>query len=328
LIKAILPEQIVDKERDMTKKIVCLGSFMTEFTCRTDRLPVPGETLISDYFYLGPGGKGSNQAVAAKRAGGNVVLMLKVGNDLHSAIARENFKRESFDEKYLVVDTDGNPTGIAIIIVDKITAENSMVVMHGACGRVTEADIALLRPEIESCNIFLTQLETNVDAVEKAIQIAYNHQKTIVLNTAPARQLSPELLSKVTIVTPNEVEAAVLTKVEVTDKSSAGKAAHVFFDCGIQSVIITLGKKGCYVNDGKREAIIDAIAVQTVDTTGAGDAFTGGLVTALAEDKPLLEAARFATVTAALSTTKMGTAPVMPYRAEIDELFQRTYGNR
>jgi ribokinase len=310
----------------MPKKITCLGSFVTEFTCRVDRLPMPGESLITDNFYLGPGGKGSNQAVAAKRAGGNITLMVKVGKDLHAGIAVENFRKEGFDERYLITDTDGNATGIALIMVDKNTAENSIVVIPGACEHVTAGDIALLEDQIKTCDIFMTQLETNVDAVEQAVRIAWENKKTIVFNTAPVRNISDELLSRVTIVTPNEVEASILTGVKVTGKDSAAQAARVFFDKGIPNVIITLGKKGCYVHDGRREDFVEPVDVQTIDTTGAGDAFTGGLVTALAEDKNLFDAVKFATVTAALSTTKTGTAPAMPYRNEIDALYRKAYG--
>ncbi|GHU83715.1 ribokinase [Spirochaetia bacterium] len=309
----------------MAKKITCLGSFVVDLTCRADHLPVPGESVITDYFKMGPGGKGSNQAVAAKRAGGNIVLMTKVGSDILSRVALDNFKQEGFDQRFIVID-ETIFTGIALINVDKNTSENSIVVAPGACEHITDKDIALLKPEIESCDIFLTQLEVNIDAIEKAMKIAYDNKKIIVLNTAPVREISDELLGMATIVTPNEIEASILTKVEVTDKSSAGKAARVFFDKGIKNVVITLGKKGCYLNDGAVEEIIEPVEVKTIDTTGAGDAFTGGLVTALAEDKSLLNAVKFATCTAALSTTKLGTAPSMPYRKEIDELVTKAYG--
>jgi ribokinase len=310
----------------MPKKIVCLGSFVVDLTCRSDHLPLPGETVITDYFKMGPGGKGSNQAVAAKRAGGTIVLMTKVGNDILSQVAFGSFKKEGFDEKYILVDQD-TFTGIALINVDKNTAENSITVASGACGHLTGDDIGLLKPEIESCDIFLTQLETNLDAIEKAVGIAYEHKKTIVVNTAPVQAISDELLGKITVVTPNEIEASLLTKVEVRDKSSARKAAGVFFDRGVTCVVITLGKKGCYINDGKTESLVDPIEVKTIDTTGAGDAFTGGLVVALAEGRSLLNAAKFATAAAALSTTKTGTAPSMPYRDEIDALVKKTYGS-
>ena len=308
----------------MGKKIACFGSFVAELCSRVDRLPLPGESMITDYFKLGAGGKGSNQAVAVKRAGGNIVFMAKIGTDLLSQIARDHYQKEGFNPKYIVAD-DKYPTGVAIINVDKNTGENSIILIPGVCEHCTSADIALFKGEIESCDIFLAQLEANIDAVEEAVQIAWENKKTIVINTAPARELPDELLSKITIVTPNEIEASVLTKVEVTDKSSAEKAARIFCDKGVSQVVITLGKNGCYVFDGKQGEHIGPIAVQTVDTTGAGDAFTGGLVTALAEDMPLAAAVRFATATAALSTTKQGTAVAMPYRSEIDELLSKTY---
>jgi ribokinase len=309
----------------MGKKIACLGSFIVELTSRVDRLPLPGESLLSDNFKLGQGGKGSNQAVAIRRAGGNVVFMAKIGNDLLSKIAWDHFEKEGFDKKYIVTDNE-NATGVAIINVDKNTAQNSIIVVPGACEHLTGADIDLFKDEIESCDIFLTQLEANVDAVEKAVQIAFEKKKTIVVNTAPARELPDDLLRKITIVTPNEIEAFMLTRVEVVDKSSAEKAAKVFFAKGIPYIVITLGKSGCYIYDGKHSEIIDPIDVRTVDTTGAGDAFSGGLVTALAEDKSLSEAVKFATAVAALSTTKPGTAVAMPYRDEIDELVKNAYG--
>lgn len=309
----------------MAKKIACFGSFVAELTSRVDRLPRPGETLISDHFKLGAGGKGSNQAVATRRAGGNIVFMAKVGTDLLSNIAKEHYAREGFNPKYIVTD-DKYPTGVAIINVDKNTGENSIILVPGVCEHCTSEDIALFRNEIESCDIFLAQLEANIDAVAEAVQIAWDNKKTIVVNTAPARELPDDILSKITIVIPNETEAAVLTKVEVVDRNSAEKAARVFFDKGIPYVIITLGKNGCYVSDGKHGEMIDSIPVRTIDTTGAGDAFIGGLVTALAEDIPLNSAVRFATATAALSTTKQGTAVAMPYRNEIDELVRKTYG--
>lgn len=309
----------------MPKKITCLGSFVVDLTCRADHLPVPGETVITDYFKMGPGGKGSNQAIAAKRANANIILMTKIGNDILSQVAINSFKKEGFDEKYIIIDND-NFTGIALINVDKNTSENSIVVAPGACEHINDNDIALLKPEIESCDIFLTQLEVNIDAIEKVINIAYKNKKIVVLNSAPVREISDDLISKCTIITPNEIEASILTKVNVTDINSARKAAHVFFDKGVENVIITLGKQGSYVNDKKTEKLIETIDVKTIDTTGAGDAFTGGLVTALAEDYTLIESAQFATALASLSTTKYGTAPSMPYRKEIDELVKKVYG--
>lgn len=309
----------------MSKKITCLGSFVVDLTCRSEHLPIPGESVVTDYFKMGPGGKGANQATAAKRAGGDITLMTKIGNDLLSKVALDSFKKEGFNDKYIIMDED-NFTGIALIIVDKNTSQNSIVVAPGACEHINDLDIEVLKHEIENCDIFLTQLEVNIDAIEKSIDIAYKNKKTIVLNTAPVREVSDDLISKATIVTPNEIEASILTKVEVKDMESARKSSEVFLSKGVKNVVITLGKKGAYVNDGKKEKIVAPIEVKTIDTTGAGDAFTGGLVTALADGRSLTEAVEFATATAALSTTKLGTAPSMPYRAEIDALIKNIYG--
>lgn len=305
----------------MRSKITCLGSFVVDLTCRSEHLPIPGETVATDYFKMGPGGKGANQATASKRTGGNITLMTKIGNDLLSNVAIESFNKEGFDPKYIIRD-DNNFTGIALITVDKNTSQNSIVVAAGACEHINDNDLELLRPEIESCDIFLTQLELNLDIIEKAIDMAYKNNKIIVLNTAPAKIISDEVLRKVTIVTPNEIEASILTNVEVKDIDSAREAAKVFFKKGVQKVIITLGKNGSYVNDGNKEKFVPSIEVETIDTTGAGDAFTGGLVTALSEKLDLFDAVEFATAVAALSTTKLGTAPSMPYRDEVDKLLK------
>ncbi len=308
----------------MSNKIVCLGSFVVDLTCRVEHLPLPGESIVTDYFKMGPGGKGSNQAIAAKRAGADILLMTKIGNDILSEVAVRAYKEEGFDDKFILVDKE-HSTGIALINVDKNTSQNSIAVAPGACEHITDSDIELLTPEIEACDIFLTQLEVNVDAIEKCIDIAHKNNKIIVFNTAPIRPISNETVAKATIITPNEIEAALLTDIEVVDLESAKKAAHVFFDRGIQNVIITLGKKGSYVNDQKVESFVEPIDVKTVDTTGAGDAFTGGLVTALSEGSDLHQSVKFATATASLSTTKFGTAPSMPYRKEIDELMKKAY---
>lgn len=309
----------------MPKKITCLGSFVVDLTSRAEHLPVPGESIVTDFFKMGPGGKGSNQAVAAKRAGADIKLMTKIGDDILAQVAKESFKKEGFDEKYILVDKEYF-TGIALIMVDKNTAQNSIMVAPGACEHITTEDVEIFRNEIETCEIFLTQFEVNIDAIENAIDIAHRNKKIIVLNTAPVREVSDELVKKASIITPNEIEASILTGVEVVDLESARKASNVFFDKGVSQVIITLGKKGAYVNDGKKDFIVEPIDVKTIDTTGAGDAFTGGFVTALSEGFSLVESVEFATATAALSTTKIGTAPSMPYRKEIDELIKKTYG--
>lgn len=300
------------------KKVVVMGSFVIDLTSRANHLPIPGETVIGTKFKMGPGGKGSNQGVAAKRAGAEVTMITKVGNDTFGKIAIENFKNEGFDTKFILIDQE-NETGTALIMVDENTAQNKILVVSGACANITGNDIDLVSTTIGGADIFLIQLETNMDSIEKSIDIAYKNDVKIVLNTAPIQPVPDELLSKVHVITPNEVEASILTKVNIKIPEDASKAAKVFFNKGVKNVIITLGKDGVYVSDGITEEIIPSYNVNAIDTTGAGDAFNGGFVTALSEGKDIFEAARFGNIVGALSVTKLGTAPAMPYRGEIEE---------
>lgn len=299
-----------------------MGSFVVDLTSRASHLPIPGETVIGTKFKMGPGGKGSNQGVAAKRAGADVTMVTKVGNDTFGKIAIENFKNEGFNTEFILIDQE-NGTGTALIMVDENTAQNEILVVSGACANITKSDIELVSATICEADIFLTQLETNMESIEKSIDIAYKNGVKIVLNTAPIQPVSDELLSKVDVITPNEVEASILTGVNINKPEDASKAAKVFFEKGVKNVIITLGKDGVYVSDSVTEEIIDSYKVNAVDTTGAGDAFNGGFVTALSEGKDIFEAARFGNVVGALSVTKFGTAPAMPFRNNIDEFYKK-----
>lgn len=299
--------------------ITVMGSFVVDLMARTPHLPVKGETVKGSTFKIGPGGKGSNQGVAAKRAGANVVMISKIGMDEFGDIAIKSFEKEGIDTKYIFKD-DTNPTGAALIMVDENTSENEIVVTLGACNNITSSDIESVRESIEDSKVFLTQLETNVDAVEKAVDIAYKSDVKVILNPAPVQEIPDEIMKKVYILTPNEVEASILSGIQVNDVEDAKKAAKVLMDKGAKNVIITLGSKGALVVTEEKTEFIESIKVNAVDTTGAGDAYNGGLVTALAEEKNIFEAAKFANAVAALSVTKIGTAPAMPYREEIDNL--------
>ena len=301
----------------MAKKIVILGSFVVDLTSRAPHLPVPGETVLGTSFKMGPGGKGANQGVAAKRAGADALMITKVGDDVFGRMAIENFDKEGFDTDYILID-DERETGTALIMVDEQTGQNKILVVGGACANFEDEDFVRIEPALKGADILLTQLEINMDAIERAIDIAHRAGADIVLNTAPVQPVSDEMLSKVTYVTPNEVEASLLTGVDIKSPEDAAKAAKVFFDKGIRGVVITLGEMGVYVSDGSREELIPPYRVDVVETTGAGDAFTGAFVTALAEGMDIFEAARFGNAGGALSVTKLGTAPAMPYRNEID----------
>jgi len=304
--------------------VVCFGSYVVDLTSRAGHLPVPGETVIGSSFKMGPGGKGSNQGVAAHRAGADVIMMTKVGKDVFGNMALDFYQSEGMNTDYVFVD-DERETGTALIMVDENTAQNCILVVSGACGNVTDADIEKARPVIEKADVLLVQLEINIDAIYKVIDMAYNAGVKIVLNTAPVQKIDQSVFSKIDIVTPNEVEAGIITGVDVTDEASARKAAEVFMGWGVKSVVITMGKAGAFVMNAEKQAFIPSVKVDAIDTTGAGDAFNGGFVTALVEGKDIFEAAKFGNVTGALSVTRLGTAPAMPYRGEIDAMMQKVY---
>lgn len=301
----------------MAGKISVFGSFVVDLTSRADHLPRPAETVIGHSFAIGPGGKGSNQCVAAHRAGADVCMITKVGDDVFGKVALDFYKNEGMCTDLIFVDKQ-KETGSALIMVDETTGQNQILVVSGACGNITDEDIERAKPAIINSQILLLQLEVNLDAVWKVIDMAHDNGVQIVLNTAPARPVPDEVLAKVDILTPNEVEASVLSGIEVVTPDDAKRAADIFQKKGVNQVVITLGEQGAYVRSGSKDMVIPRRNVVVADTTGAGDAFNGGLVTALAEGKDLFEAAEFANVVGALSVTKIGTAPAMPYRKDID----------
>ncbi len=311
----------------MAKKIMVFGSFVVDLTSRTQKFPIPGETVIGSSFVLGPGGKGSNQAVAAHRAGADVTLVTKVGKDVFGSVAKKFYASEGMNTGFIFED-DEKETGTALIMVDEKENQNMILVVSGACGNITDDDIKKAEDKIRSADFLLLQLEINLDALEKVVHIAHESNTMVILNTAPAQALPDALFEKVDIVTPNESEASALTGVNVVNYEDARKAANVFLQKGVKGVVITMGSRGAYVTDGKREEIIDRIQVDVVDTTGAGDAFNGGFVMALAEGKDIFEAARYGNVTGALAVTKKGTAPAMPYRKDVLALYDRIYGRQ
>jgi ribokinase len=298
-------------------KIVVFGSFVVDLTSWAKHLPVPGETVKGSKFKLGPGGKGSNQAVAASRAGADVILVTKVGNDVFGQVALDFYKNENMDTQYVFVDKE-KETGTALIMVDENVGQNEILVVSGACDNITDQETISTQQLIDEASILLLQLEVNMDAIEKVIDMAHAKGKLIVLNTAPAQKLPDSLLGKIDIVTPNEIEAGILTDMKVETEQDAEKAAQILLNKGVKNVVITMGKNGVFVMTQDRHEFIPSMKVKAIDTTGAGDAFNGGFVTALSEGKDIFEAARFGNIVGALSVTKLGTAPAMPYRSEID----------
>lgn len=300
-------------------KITVLGSFVVDLAGIGPHLPKPGETVLGSYFKLGPGGKGSNQAVAARRCGADVTMISKLGRDTFSKIALDSFSNEGISHEYVYQD-ENYETGAALIMVDE-KAENSILVIPGANNHITDEEILKAEESIKESKVFLTQLETNLSAVNTGIAIAKRHGVEVILNPAPYQPVPEELFKSIDYITPNETEAEALTGVGIKGVEDAKKAAAVLLDKGVKNVIITLGKGGALLMNREQSVHVPARVVESVDTTGAGDAFNGGFATALSEGKSIIDAVRFGNIVASISVTRRGTAPAMPYRHEVDEIF-------
>ena len=306
----------------MSKKwVTVMGSFVADLAFRVDRVPAWGETLMGPSFQLGPGGKGSNQAVAAARAGGKVSFISKLGPDPFGDMARNLYAKEGIDTQFLFKTQ--SPTGAAAIIIDAQKGENAIIVVPGACFEVTTAEVDSAKSLLADSSIFVAQLELSLPVVEHGLALAHSLGVPTILNPAPATALPESIYQYVDYITPNETETAILTGVPVTDIASAEKAADAFLARGVRNAIITLGSQGVFVKNAQLKAHVPAVnAGKVLETTGAGDAFNGGFAVALAEGMDLVEAAKFGCATAGISVTRAGTAPSMPTRAEIDALLK------
>lgn len=299
------------------KNLTVFGSFFEDLCGRGPYLPKPGETLIGSTFTYGPGGKGSNQAVAAKRAGVDVTMVTKIGNDPYGGLMLEFYKAEGINSELVLKDNE-NSTGIALILVDENSGENTILVVPGACHNITSSDVDSAEDTIKNSAMLMVQMEVNIDATFKAMQLAYKNNIPIIMNPAPAQKLDDSIYKMVDFLTPNETEAEILTGIKTDSMTNIKLAADWLFKKGVKNVIITMGSDGIYIKNNELEAIVPAFKVQAVDTTGAGDAFNGCLAVALMEGLNIIDAAKFANAGAALSVTKIGTAPAMPFREEIE----------
>lgn len=300
----------------MNKKLTVLGSINADHVISVAHFVKPGETLTGRDYHIAFGGKGANQAVAAARLGATVSFIACIGADDIGRNMKQAFAQDGI-AVHSVVEIADETTGIAMIQVAD-SGENSIVISAGANAALDEQIVAQFRDDITRADYLLMQLETPLSAVQKAAELAKAHDTFVILNPAPARLLSDEMLALVDMITPNETEAEILTGIAVTDEQSAAKAAQVFHQKGIHTVLITLGSKGVYVSQKEtgKGNIVAGFRVQAVDTTAAGDTFNGALVTALAEGKTLDDAIRFAHAAAAISVTRKGAQPSIPYRQE------------
>jgi len=299
------------------KKLTVFGSFFEDLCGRGPYLPKPGETLIGTEFTYGPGGKGSNQAVAAARAGADVTMITKIGRDPYGEMVIDFYKEEGVDSGSVFIDEE-KATGIALILVDENTGENSILVAPGACHNITMEDVESVKEKIADSDLLVVQMEVNMDATYRAIEIAYENDVTVIMNPAPAQPIEQRFLEMIDYITPNETEAEILTGIRTDSMENIKKAAEKLYSMGIRNVLITLGKEGVYIKNETLDLMVPSYKVETVDTTGAGDAFNGCLAVGLLEGMELEEAARFANAGAALSVTKPGTAPSMAYRTDIN----------
>jgi ribokinase len=279
-------------------------------------LPKPGETVSGGAFSTAAGGKGANQAVAAARAGANVGLVARVGEDSFGEQAIAGFVGDGIDVSH-VTRNPAAPSGVALIFVDD-GGENCIAVAPGANATLTPEDVVAAEDLITGAEVVVMQLETPIETVGRAAALAREHGVRVILNPAPARQLSDEILGNVSILTPNESEAELLTGIQVSDDAGAEEAARALSARGVDIVILTLGSRGAYVFESDSGELVPGFEVQAVDTTAAGDVFNGSLAVGLAEGKPLAEAVRFANAAAALSVTKLGAQPSAPTRSEIE----------
>ncbi len=283
---------------------------------QSERIPKPGETILGGNFLMNQGGKGANQAVAAAQLGGEVDFIARVGNDIFGKQTIESL--EAYGVRTDLVKKDPNtPTGVALIMVDE-GAENSIAVALGANNELNEKDILDGKSQLEQSKCVLLQLESPINTVSKAIDYLKDLNTTVILNPAPAQQLSDEILGKIDVITPNESETEILTGIKINGIDDVRKGSEVLLRKGAKLVIVTMGGKGVFVATKEESFHVPAFQVNPVDTTGAGDTFNGALAVMLAEGVPLKEGVLFASKAAALSTTKPGAQMAIPSREIVE----------
>lgn len=301
----------------MAIPIYVIGSSNTDMVVTAGKLPLPGETVMGTNFFMNPGGKGANQAVAAARLGGQVTFVAKVGDDLFGRQALQQFQRENIITSFITTDGD-HPSGVALIGVDA-QGENSIMVAPGSNAHLDVKIVEQALDSIQGPAIILLQLEIPLQTVEFAIQKGKSKGCEVILNPAPVQPVDVKVLPHLYLITPNEAEAEILTGIRVTDLASAEQSAQELHQLGVPNVAITLGSKGVYLHTRTVVRLIPAPAVTPVDTTAAGDCFNGALAVALSEGLEIDKAVNFACIAASISVTRMGAQSSMPYRKEVEK---------
>ena len=307
------------------ERIVVLGVFVADATFRADRQPRMGETILGRSFALGPGGKGSNQAVAAGRAGGDAHMLTLLGRDAFAEMALATWREAGVTPA--VAQREDAATGAASIFVEAASGDNAIIICPGVAATITPADVEARADLIASARVLLTQLEQPIPAARRALEIARDAGATTILNPAPAAPLPEGLLALCDVVTPNESEAAALTGLPATGVEEAEAAARALREAGAGAVVVTLGERGALYHDGPRTELVPAFAVGAVaETTGAGDAFNGALAVALAQGRDPVDAVRFGCAAAGISVTRPGAAASMPTLEEIEQVLDKGTG--
>ena len=302
-------------------KLVVLGSINADHILNLESFPTPGETVTGHHYQVAFGGKGANQAVAAGRSGADIAFIACTGDDDIGERVRRQLLSDGIDVAPVRAVKDQS-TGVALIFVNA-EGENVIGIHAGANAALSVEQVEAEKARIAGAQALLMQLESPLESVLAAAKIAHQHQTTVVLNPAPARDLPDELLSLIDIITPNETEAEKLTGIRVENDDDAAKAARVLHEKGIGIVMITLGSRGVWVSHDGQGRRVPGFKVQAVDTIAAGDTFNGAFVTALLEGTALDEAIRFAHAAAAIAVTRKGAQPSVPWREEIDEFLRQ-----
>ena len=300
--------------------ICVLGIFVADLCFFAEEIPISGQTILGEKYSMGPGGKGSNQAIAAARLGGKVSFITKLGQDSYADLAIKLYQESGVNTDGLITLL-GENTGVAGIMIDKKTGENAINVIPGAANTIDQNFIDANLSIIENSKIFLTQLETPINSTLYALKIAKNNGCLTVLNPAPAKKISEEYFKLIDYLTPNEAEASSYTNKEIMSKETCREAANYFLDRGVKNIIITLGDRGCFFKNKNEEFLVSSkkFSFPVVDTTGAGDAFNGALSVSLAEGKSNLEAVKFANLAAGISVTREGATYSMPKISELEK---------
>ena len=299
--------------------ISVLGIFVADISFSGKKIPSVGETILGDSYNVGPGGKGCNQAIAIDRLGGKVNFISKIGKDDYGQLALNTLNQNNIDTS-TIIQSSSHQTGVAGIMVDKQTGKNAINVITGAPSTLTIDELNKNIDKIKNSKIFLTQLEIPKEVTLHSLKTAKENKVLTILNPAPASEISKEFFNNIDYFTPNETEAEFYTGIKITKEKEAKEASIKLLNLGLKKVIITLGEKGLFYSDGNEDIYLKAIPVKAIDTTGAGDAFNGGLAFALSQNKSIKNALNLANQVAGLSTTKLGAGNSMPLLSNLDPI--------